>query len=223
VLIGKLTYALVCGAVEVEAMGPVEVKGKAAPVPVYRLIDVRGEVGRRLETPMVGRGTELRRLRDAFAQAVRDRSCQLFTVLGSAGVGKSPLAAEFLSGVEARLVRGRCLSYGEGITYWPVVEILKQLGSLPEGDAARPVRALLGEEELLASADEIAWGFRKLLEQEARARPLVCVLDDLHWGEETLLDLVEHVADLSRDAPILLPCMARPEFLERRSSWGGGK
>jgi predicted ATPase len=89
---------------------------------------------------MVGREMELRRLRDAFQQAVHDRSCQLFTVLGSAGVGKSRLAAEFLAGLEARVVRGRCLSYGEGITYWPVVEILKQLGGLPEGDAARPLR-----------------------------------------------------------------------------------
>src|SRR5262249_22890702 len=94
---------------------------------------------------------------------------------------------------------------------------------LPEGDAARPLRSLLGESEAPAAATEIAWGFRKLLEQEAQEQPLVCLLDDLHWAEETLLDLVEHVADLSRDAPILLLCMARPELLERRPSWGGGK
>ncbi|HET8557181.1 MAG TPA: AAA family ATPase, partial [Gaiellaceae bacterium] len=157
------------------------------------------------------------------SQAVHDRSCQLFTVLGSAGVGKSRLAAEFLRELDARVVRGRCLSYGDGITYWPVVEILKQLGTLPDGDAARPLRFLLGESETPADADEIAWGFRKLLEQEAQTQPLVCVLDDLHWAEETLIDLVEHAADLSRDAPLLLLCMARPELLERRPSWGGGK
>ena len=121
------------------------------------------------------------------------------------------------------MVRGRCLSYGEGITYWPVVEILRQLGSLPEGDAARPVALAARRDGRAASAEEIAWGFRKLLEQEAQAQPLSCVLDDLHWAEETLLDLVEHVADLSRDAPLLLLCMARPELLERRPSWGGGK
>ena len=144
-------------------------------------------------------------------------------MLGSAGVGKSRLAAEFLAGLDARAVRGRCLSYGDGITYWPVVEILKQLGTLPEGDAALPLRALLGESETPAPAAEIAWGFRKLLEQEAQAQPLVCLLDDLHWAEETLLDLVEHLADLSRDAPLLLLCIARPELLERRPSWGGGK
>ncbi|HEU5214670.1 MAG TPA: hypothetical protein VFU30_03940 [Gaiellaceae bacterium] len=85
------------------------------------------------------------------------------------------------------------------------------------------MRSLLRETDDPVTAEEIAWGFRKLLEQEALARPLVVVFDDLHWAEETLLDLVEHVADLSRDAPILLLCMARPELLERRPSWGGGK
>ena len=223
VLIGAETVGLVRAAVELGEERPLELKGKAEPVLAWPLVAVTGEVERRFATPMVGRETELRRLRDAFQQAVHDRSCQLFTVLGSAGVGKSRLAAEFLGGLDGRVVRGRCLSYGDGITYWPVVEILKQLGTLPEGDAARPLRALLGESETPAQAGEIAWGFRKLLEQEAREEPLVCLLDDLHWGEETLLDLVEHVSDLSRDAAILLLCMARPELLERRPSWGGGK
>jgi class 3 adenylate cyclase/tetratricopeptide (TPR) repeat protein len=223
VLVGEETLGLVRATAEVGDEQQLDLKGKVEPVRAWPLLAVTGEVERRFATPMVGRETELRRLRDAFEQAVRDRSCQLFTVLGSAGVGKSRLAAEFLSALDARILRGRCLSYGEGITYWPVVEILKQLGMLPEGDAARPLRSLLGEELMTAQADEIAWGFRKLLEQEAQRQPLVCVLDDLHWAEETLLDLVEHVADLSRDAPLLLLCMARPELLERRPSWGGGK
>jgi class 3 adenylate cyclase/tetratricopeptide (TPR) repeat protein len=223
VLIGGGTLGLVRSAVDVGEERLLELKGKAEAVPAWPLLTTSGEVERRFATPMVGRETELRRLGDAFRQAVHDRSCQLFTVLGSAGVGKSRLAAEFLAGLDARVVRGRCLSYGEGITYWPVVEILKQLGTLPEGDAAQPLRALLGESENPAAAAEIAWAFRKLLEQEAQEQPLVCLLDDLHWGEETLLDLVEHVADLSRDAPLLLLCMARPELLERRPSWGGGK
>jgi class 3 adenylate cyclase len=222
VLIGETTLGLVRAAVDVGDERRLELKGKAEQVPAWPLLATRGPLERRFSTPMVGRETELRRLRDAFEQAVHNRSCQLFTVLGSAGVGKSRLAAEFLAGLEARIVRGRCLSYGEGITYWPVVEILKQLGTLPEGDAARPLRFVLGA-ETPAVPDEIAWGFRKLLEQEAQGQPLVCLLDDLHWGEETLLDLVEHVADLSRDAPLLLLCMARPELLERRPSWAGGK
>ena len=223
VLIGEETLGLVRTAVEVGDERRLELKGKTEEVPAWPLLGVTGEVERRFATPMVGRETELRRLRDAFRQAVHDRSCQLFTVLGSAGVGKSRLAAEFLGDIEGRVVRGRCLSYGDGITYWPVVEILKQVGTLPEGDAARPLQSLLGESDMPAAADEIAWGFRKLLEQEAQGQPLVCLLDDLHWAEETLLDLVEHIADLSRDAPLLLLCMARPELLERRLSWGGGK
>jgi class 3 adenylate cyclase/tetratricopeptide (TPR) repeat protein len=223
VLVGEATLALVRASVDVEPVDPLTLKGKSEPVPAFRLLDVRAAGERRFATPMVGRETELRRLRDAFQQAIHDRSCQLFTVLGSAGVGKSRLAAEVLAGVDARVVRGRCLSYGDGITYWPVVEILKQLGTLPAGDAARPLRALLGETDALGSSDEIAWGFRKLLEQEAQEQPVVVLFDDLHWAEEKLLDLVEHVADLSRDAPLLLLCIARPELLERRPSWGGGK
>jgi class 3 adenylate cyclase len=223
VLIGVETLALVGPAVEVGGARELELKGKSDLVSAYPLLALAGEIERRFATPMVGRRRELQGLRDAFARAEADRSCQLFTVLGSAGVGKSRLAAEFLEGLEARVVRGRCLSYGEGITYWPVVEILKQLDALPEGDAARPLRSLLGATDVPASAEEIAWGFRKLLEQEAQVQPFVCVLDDLHWAEETLFDLVEHVADLSRDAPLLLLCMARPELLERRPSWGGGK
>ena len=223
IVIGDETLRLVRDAVEVETLEPLELKGKSERVAAYRLVSVSGQLERRFATPMVGRDRELRRLHDTFGQAVHDRSCQLFTVLGSAGVGKSRLAAEFLAGLDAQVVRGRCLSYGEGITYWPVVEVLKQLDALPVGDAVRPLRSLLGETDEPAVADEIAWGFRKLLEQEAQERPLVCVFDDVHWGEETLLDLVEHVADLSRDAPILLLCMARAELLERRPSWGGGK
>jgi hypothetical protein len=223
VLIGASTHALAREVVVAEPVEPLPLKGKSEPVAAFRLLSVSGEPVRTFATPMVGRQTELRRVRDAFAQAVHDRSCQLFTVLGSAGVGKSRLAVEFLAGVDARVVQGRCLSYGEGITYWPVVEIIKQLDALPQGDAAAPLQSLLGETESATSADEIAWAFRRLLEQEAQDRPLVCVLDDLHWAEETLLDLVEHVADLSRDAAVLLLCMARPELLEKRPAWGGGK
>ena len=122
------------------------------------------------------------------------------------------------------VVSGRCLSYGEGITYWPVVEVVTQL-SPPELDprARETLDGLLGDDARVTSTEEIAWAFRKLLEAAADQRPLVCVFDDLHWGEETFLDLVEHAADLSRDAPILLLCMARPELLDRRTGWAGGK
>ena len=118
------------------------------------------------------------------------------------------------------VVRGRCLPYGEGITYWPVVEVLKQLGERPPDEAvAAPIRSLLGESGAATSADEIAWAFRKTLEQAAAERPLVVVFDDIQWGEDTFLDLIEHVALLSSGASILLLCISRPEIGERRRSW----
>ena len=130
ILIGDATLQLTQDAVEVEPVEPLTLKGKAEPVAAHRLLAVHGEMGsaRHLQAPMVGRETEMRRLRDAFGQALGDRSCQLFTILGSAGVGKSRLVAEFLGSLDGALVvRGRCLPYGEGITYWPVVEVVKQL------------------------------------------------------------------------------------------------
>jgi class 3 adenylate cyclase/tetratricopeptide (TPR) repeat protein len=227
ILVGDETYRLTRAAVEVEPVEPLELKGKAEPVFAFRLLSVHGEEGiaRRADAPMVGREREARQLASVWERVVSERSCQLFTILGPAGVGKSRLVAEFLGSIgDPLVVRGRCLSYGEGITYWPVVEIVKQL---PEAEldpaAAETIRALLGEQQLVTSSEEIAWAFRKQLEAVASEGPLVCVFDDLHWGEETLLDLVEHVADLSRDAPILLLCMARPDLLDRRTGWGGGK
>ena len=140
-------------------------------------------------------------------------------MVGEAGVGKSRLVAEALAAVEARVVRGRCLPYGEGITYWPVVEVVKQLAALPSDPiAAAAMRSLLGESEVGTSGDEIAWAFRKLLEEQA---PLVVVFDDLQWGDETFLDLVESTALLSAGAPLLLLCMARPELVERRPAGRG--
>ena len=146
-----------------------------------------------------------------------DRRCQLVTVVGDAGVGKSRLVAEALTEVKARVVRGRCLPYGEGITYWPVVEVVKQLAVLPSDPvAAAAIRSLLGESEVGTSGDEIGWAFRKLFEEQA---PLVVVFDDIQWGDETFLDLVESTALLSTGAPLLLLCMARPELVERRPTW----
>src|SRR3954463_6235659 len=207
ILIGHETLQLTRDAADVEAMPPLTVKGKSEPLAAYRLLAVHGDEGlsRRLDTPLVGRATELRRLRDAYDQAAADEACQLFTILGSAGVGKSRLAAEFLTSLDGvSICRGRCLPYGEGITYWPVVEIVKQLPEVDlEPAADRGIRALLGD-GVVISSEEIAWSFRKLLEAHAAEGPVVCCFDDVHWGEETFLDLVDAFADLSRGTPILL-------------------
>jgi tetratricopeptide (TPR) repeat protein len=237
VLLGEETFRLARDAVEAEPVEPLELKGKTEPVTAFRLVAVLPDapaMGRRADASMVGRERELDRLHDAFSQALRDRSCQLFTLLGVAGVGKSRLAHEFLAVLEdATVVHSRCLSYGEGITYWPVVGVLKQLlGAEPRARlvelgadelASETILGVLGEAEAVGSTDEIAWAVRKLLEAAADDQPLVVVIDDVHWGEPALLDLIEHIADLSRDAPILLLCMARPELLDRRPAWAGGK
>ena len=227
VLLGEETHRLVRDAVEVETAPPLEAKGKAAPLPAYRLIGVEAEapaVARRHRAPLVGRVRQRKLLEDAFAGVVGERACHLFTILGSAGVGKSRLVREFLGSLDEALVaRGRCLSYGEGISYWPVTEVVKQLLAGSGDGAPAALSAILGDESAASSPEEIAWAFRKLLEACAAEQPLVVVFEDVHWGEPTFLDLVEHVADLSRDAPILLLCMARPELLDVRPAWGGGK
>lgn len=235
ILLGPKTADLVRDAVSVEALEPMALKGKSRPQAVCRLVEVlvpAGSPPRQLDAPLVGRAHQVRLLEDAFASVVRERTCVLFTLLGVAGVGKSRLVAEFTDKLAATVVRGRCLSYGEGITYWPVAEVVKQLLADPRrreadvpgsDDQARAVRALLGESAPASTSVEIAWAVRKLFEQAAADRPLVVVLDDVHWGEQTFLDLVEHTADLSRGFPILLLCLARPELLERRPAWGGGK
>ena len=238
IVIGPQTWALVRDAATAEPLGPLRLKGKSAPVAAYRLLRVRGDVDSRARVggaPLVGRGSQLRMLADAFANVARERSCGLFTVLGMAGVGKSRLAAEFVRGVDARVVTGTCLSYGQGITYWPVVSIVRQLldpqhgcpgaAGLMAGDArvAAAVHVLAGEQAAVTSPAEIAWAVRKLFESSAELTPVVAVFDDLHWAEPALFDLIEHIADFSRDAPILILCLARPELLDARPGWGGGK
>ncbi len=219
VLLGQPTFVLVREAVEVEPVEPLVLKGKEEPVPAYRLLRV-GEVERRHGGLFVGRERELALVREAWERARAERRCELVTVVGDAGVGKSRLAAELLASVEARVVHGRCLPYGEGITYWPVVEVLKQLDLLPPDEAAADaIRSLLGESEAATSAEEIAWAFRKTLEQAAAERPLIVLFDDIQWGEETFRDLIEHVALLSSGAPILLLCLARPELSELHPAW----
>ena len=243
ILIGPETHRFVRDAILAEPSEP-----EAAQSPLRLLAVVRGTPGQRsrFQSPMVGRSRERQRLQDVFEQAVGDASSQLFTILGAAGVGKSRLVQEFLDdlGEQALVARGRCLSYGEGITFWPLIEAFREAATLDEGDtpeqARRKLAALLENEadaELIAQrvaeliglteaepgAEEGFWAVRMLFEALARRRPLVLVFDDIHWGETTFLDLVEHVADWTREVPLLLICIARPELLDVRAGWGGGK
>ncbi len=214
IVIGAETRLLVRDAIEAEAVAPLALKGKSEPVEAFRLLEVVGNesVVRHLDTPLVGRERERQRLWRDYEDAVADSTCRLFTLLGPAGIGKSRLVADFLErvGDSADVLRGRCLSYGEAITYWPLVEILVAIGVEPE--------SVLG-----TSPAETQLAFRRLLEERAAARPQVVVIDDLQWAEPVFADLVEHIADLSRDAPIFLLCVARTELLDVRPGWGGGK
>jgi class 3 adenylate cyclase/tetratricopeptide (TPR) repeat protein len=233
ILLGHDTFRLVRHAIDAESVAPLTVKGKRAPLEAHRLVAViPGARGRaqRSRAPMVGRQRERRRLLDAFHQAVADRACQLFTVLGAAGVGKSRLVAEVIDTLDgaATVAAGRCLPYGDGLTWWPLVEALgasglfEQVAATGEPAIARAAELLKPDGEPVAP-DEAFWAVRKVLEALSRRRPLVLVVDDLQWAEPTFIELLEHVADYARDAPLLLLVMARPELLDARPTWGGGK
>jgi class 3 adenylate cyclase/tetratricopeptide (TPR) repeat protein len=234
ILLGDLTQRLAGDAVEAEAVEPLALKGKSNPVPAWRLLGVRDVVPafeRPIATPFVGRRDELQQLLDAFARARDGSRCEICTVIGVPGIGKSRLARELVASVggEAKLVVGRCLPYGEGITYWPVTEIVRQLGGadaaaalVGETDAqlvAERIAAATGEGEASAPGEEIAWAFRRVLEAVAESRPLIAVFDDIHWAQPTLLDLLEYLADFSAGARMVLLCLARPDLLELRPAW----
>ena len=215
VLIGAATLQLLRGAVEIERVESLDVKGKAEPVPAHRLLALLDTPERSHESRFVGRDRELAQIRSAWESVTREQRCELFTIVSEAGVGKSRLVAHALAALDTRLVRGRCLPYGEGITYWPVTEAVLQLEDVVADEAVRePLRAVLGD-DVQTTPQEIAWAFRKLAEGAA---PVAVVFDDVHWGEEAFLDLIEHVALLGT-APILLMVMARPELLDRRPPW----
>jgi class 3 adenylate cyclase/tetratricopeptide (TPR) repeat protein len=248
-LLGEATYRLVRHNIVVTPVAPLAVKGKEAPLTAFRLVDV-AEVApsslHRLDLPLVGRDDEVRLALEAFERAARQRACHLFTILGIAGAGKSRLTTEVVATLEDRatVMYGRCLSYGEGITYWPLVEMLRGAAGIADGDGpgetvAKVAKLAEGEDDAeliaarlaqvtgaapgVAASDEIFWAVRKLFEATARRRALVVVVDDIHWAEPTLLDLLDYVVEWTREAPLLLLCTARPELLDRRPDWAGGK
>ena len=245
VLIEESTYQRVVDAVTATPVGELTLKGKSRPTRTYRVLDVRPvtEHVKRFESPMVGRKAQIDTLSTAFERVLAERACRQVNVLGAAGVGKTRLVEEFVEGIagSARVLRGRCLPYGEGITYGPVLDLVRQaarigdadppalartkIGALleetPDGkDVAEQIARLLGL-ETQAAAQEAFLATRRLLETLAISEPLVVVFDDLQWAEPTFLDLVQYLADRTRRSPLLVICMARPEVLRSRPGWAG--
>ena len=243
VLIGEPTYELVRHAVEVETVEPLSLKGKAEEVPAYRLVSVAppSASALRFEAPMVGRKGELRALQELRRVTERDGMCLVATIIGSAGVGKSRLIQEFLSSLPATAVvlRGRCLSYGDGVTFWPLAEALRAVAAIDDdlpkelalqrllalcvgrADVADRLASLLGLSDAAYSLEETFWAARTLIESLGRSGPTVVCFDDIHWAEPTFLDLIEHLGEAG-SAPALIVCSARAELLEARPTWGEG-
>jgi class 3 adenylate cyclase len=248
-LLGPGAHRLTLGRIEVEDVGPVEMKGMAKPVWAWRAVAADGGGGQRpqlalMSAPLVGREAELDLLQNTYERALRDRRAHLFTIYGEPGVGKSRLSREFTEAVEgATVLPGRSLPYGEGVTYWSLAEMVKCAAGIADDDpldvAIEKLRAFCEDEavaDLLglasgvleavqseASAQEIAWAAREWAERLALEQPLVLVFEDIHWAEEPLLELIEHLATWVREAPLLIVCLARPELLDLRPAWGGGR
>ncbi len=225
-------------AVAAEPAAPVDAKGKSRPLAAWRVLGVRPDVpafARPIQTPFVGRGEELGEVRHAFETAVRESTCSLATIVGPPGIGKSRLAREALRSfeTEARVLVGRCVAYGDGITYLPLAEVVRDVAGTDPGRglaellanvergqiATRLILAAVGANDEPGSPEETAWAFRRLFEALAASQPLVIAVDDIHWAEPTLLDLLEYVLGFSGSAPILLLCLARPDLFDTRPSW----
>jgi hypothetical protein len=234
ILLGENIHELVRDAVLVERLGPVALRGRTAKVQAWRLLGLADDQMwlRPARSPFVGRERELEELRAAFDRVRSARVCHAVTVLGAAGIGKSRLARELADELDedATLVVGRCPTYGEGVTYRPLAEIVGQLGGsdprqrvneLLEGDEsiARLVLNAIGLSEGAAQPEETFWAVRRLFERVAVSRPLVVIVDDVHWAEPTLIDLLEYLVAFSSGHAILLLCLARPDFLEARPAW----
>jgi class 3 adenylate cyclase/tetratricopeptide (TPR) repeat protein len=246
VLIGESTYRLVRDAIEIVPVEPLALKGKLEPVSAYRLLSVTAAATSTepASRPLVGRAREIAALDADFRRSVAGPEGRLITLFGEAGVGKSRLIEEFVNslGDEATVLRGRCLSYGDGITFFPLAEVLRQAaGIVPEdseedariklkscfgeqlADATSRIESGIGLSQDLYGKDELFWGIRAVLEELARRKPLVVVFDDIHWAEPTFLDLIEDILDASLGVPLLLVCAARHELREDRPSFAAGR
>ena len=258
VIADEATMRSTADAVSFESLEPVEAKGKARPIPVWRVVGARSRVGQpesATRTPFIGREHERTLLYETFLRAERESSVQLVTLVGEPGIGKSRLVTELRRALDDRpeLVtwrHSRCLPYGEGITFWALGEIVKAEAGVLESDERDVAIAKLrqtiatyfedeteqawfesrlvpligaGSDGAAASREESFTAWRQFLEAMAVRRPTVLVVEDLHWGDEALLEFLEHVLDWSVPAPLFVLCTARPELFERQPSWGGGK
>ncbi len=230
ILISHQTQQLTAGAIETGDAGPGRFLLRSAQAGLRPLAV-------RLDVPLVGRGEEMSLLEAAYTRAVRERATLTVKVIGEAGLGKTRLVQEFAAGFDgdAHVLTGRCLSYGEGITFWPLREVLRQAGG--GDDSPERIRALMdGEADAAGVAEqlhhalgggtqgrtaaaEIFWAARRFLETLARQRPVLLVFEDLHWAEPTFLDLLESLALQPGDSPITVVCIARPELLDHRPAW----
>ena len=238
-LLGELTYRLVRGVVDVDELEPLALKGKAASVPAFKLVGIRDAfandpLGTR--QTLVGRGDDVATLLAALDGVVATRTTAGMLVLGEAGVGKTRLLDEFAAAVDgsALVLRGRCLSYGDGITFWPLVEAIRSAAGVANGDQAATVvrkletfvgsghgevttriASLLGLADTSYPLSELRWALRRLLEILSSRQPVVLVIEDLHWAEPTLQELLESLGSGGRDAAALIVSTARPDVLEK--------
>jgi class 3 adenylate cyclase/tetratricopeptide (TPR) repeat protein len=242
IALGPGARRLTVGAVEVEDTGAVEISGRE-PIWSWRAVRVLDGRRSRPQAPFVGREWELELLANAYERTVRDRRPHLVTVYGEPGVGKSRLVTEFADGVErATVLRGRALPYGEGVTFWPIASMVKESAGITDDDPAAEAfeklrlcceseavadllgvaLSLLGAAEDLDAGAEIPWAARRWAEQLAEAQPLMLIFEDIHWADERLLDVIEHLVSSRRGVPALIVCIARYELLDVRTAWGGG-
>jgi class 3 adenylate cyclase len=241
VYIGDPTYRLVRDAVEAEPVAALELKGKAQRVRAFRLVRVHGTDGlvRRHDRPLVGREADLTLLRRVYAEACVEGVARMVTVIGDAGVGKSRLMHEVIEHVAAgaQVLSGRCLPYGDGITFWPLMSMVRDAAGIQPDDSPERARARVlagvgdaaiadrlcsaaGLDSTLYPLHEINWAARKFLEQMAARGPVLACIDDIHWAEPALLDLIDHVLQTAQGAPILLLATSRHDLLEGRPDWG---
>src|SRR5215210_1662232 len=247
-LIGPAAHRLTLGRVEVEDLGPVDLKGLDRQIWAWRVLSAGAAAAARTrgqqQAPLVGRDAELELLQNTYERALRDKRAHVFTIYGEPGVGKSRLAHEFSETLDgATVLSGRSLPYGEGVTYWPLAEMVKCAAGIVDDDpldvAIEKLRSFC-EDEVVAdllglasgvleavqaerSQQEIAWAAREWAQRLALEQPLVLIFEDIHWAEEPLLELIEHLATWVREAPLLLVSLARPELLDIRPGWGGGR